>query len=51
MTNGIRARKPRETEASVSFDDPNVEEAAKNIYVMASKQSTVGERHHNGWSR
>ena len=39
MTNGIRARKPRETKASVSFDDPNVEEVAKNIYAMAAKQS------------
>jgi hypothetical protein len=39
MANWIRARKPRETEAGVSFDDPNVEEAAKNIYAMAAKQS------------
>jgi hypothetical protein len=38
-TNWIRARKPRETEVGVSFDDPNVEEAAKNIYAMAAKQS------------
>jgi hypothetical protein len=37
--NWICARKPRETEAGVSFDDPNVEEAAKNIYAMAVKQS------------
>jgi hypothetical protein len=35
--NWIRARKPRETEAGVSFDDPNVEEVAKNIYAMAAK--------------
>ena len=39
MANWIRARKPRETEAGVSFDDPNVEEAAKNIYAMAAKQN------------
>jgi hypothetical protein len=38
-TDRIRARKPRETEAGVSFDDPNVEEVAKNIYAMAAKQS------------
>jgi hypothetical protein len=38
-TNWIRARKPRETEAGVSFDDPNVKEVAKNIYAMAAKQS------------
>jgi hypothetical protein len=37
--NWIRARKPRETEAGVSFDDPNVEEVVKNIYAMAAKQS------------
>jgi hypothetical protein len=37
--NWIRARKPRKTKASVSFDDPNVEEDAKNIYAMAAKQS------------
>jgi hypothetical protein len=35
--NWICARKPRETEASVSFDDPTVEEAAKNIYAIAAK--------------
>jgi hypothetical protein len=35
--NWIRARKPRETEAGVSFDDPNVKEVAKNIYAMATK--------------
>jgi hypothetical protein len=39
--NWIRARKPRETKASVSFDNPNVEEAAKNIYAMVAKQSQV----------
>jgi hypothetical protein len=39
MANWIRARKPRETKAGVSFDDPNVEEVAKNIYAMAPKQS------------
>jgi hypothetical protein len=38
-TNWIRARKPRETEAGVSFDDPNIEEATKNIYAMTTKQS------------
>jgi hypothetical protein len=38
-TNWIHARKPRETEAGVSLDDPNVEEVAKNIYAMAAKQS------------
>jgi hypothetical protein len=27
--NWIRVRKPRKTEAGVSFDDPNVEEVAK----------------------
>jgi hypothetical protein len=37
--NWIHARKPRQTEAGVSFDDPNVEEVAKNIYVMVAKQS------------
>jgi hypothetical protein len=37
--NWIRARKPRETEAGVSFDDPNVEESTKNIYAMAAKQT------------
>jgi hypothetical protein len=36
--NWIHARKPRETKAGVSFDDPNVEEATKNIYAMATKQ-------------
>jgi hypothetical protein len=39
MANWIRARKPRETEADVSFDDPNVKEAEKNIYAMAAKES------------
>jgi hypothetical protein len=29
----------RQTETGVSFDDPNVEEVAKNIYAMAAKQS------------
>jgi hypothetical protein len=37
--NWIRARKPRETESGVSFDEPTVEEAAKNIYAIAAKQS------------
>jgi hypothetical protein len=37
--NWIHARKPRETEADVSFDDPNVEEVAKNIYAMTAKQN------------
>jgi hypothetical protein len=36
--NWIHARKPREIKAGVSFDDPNVEEAAKNIYALAAKQ-------------
>jgi hypothetical protein len=54
--NWIRARKPRETEDGVSFDDTNVEEVAKNIYAMAAKQSQGSfkpqrERHPNGWSR
>jgi hypothetical protein len=56
MANWIRARKPRETEAGVSFDDPNVEEVAKNIFAMAAKQSQGSfnpqrERHPNGWFR
>jgi hypothetical protein len=38
-TNWICARKPRKTEAGISFDHPNVEEAAKNIYAMTAKQS------------
>jgi hypothetical protein len=38
-TNWIRARNPRETEAGLSFDDPNVKEVVKNIYAMAAKQS------------
>jgi hypothetical protein len=37
--NWIRATKPGETKAGVSFDDPNIEEATKNIYAMAAKQS------------
>jgi hypothetical protein len=37
--NWIHARKPRETKGCVSFDDPTIEEAAKNIYAMAAKQS------------
>jgi hypothetical protein len=37
--NWICARKPRETEDGVSFDDPTVEEAAKSIYAMVAKQS------------
>jgi hypothetical protein len=37
--NWIRARKPRETESGVSFDDPTIEEAATNIYAIAAKQS------------
>jgi hypothetical protein len=35
--NWICARKPWETEEGVSFDDPNVKEAAKNIYAMTAK--------------
>jgi hypothetical protein len=38
-TNWIYARKPRETDAGVSFDDPTIEEATKNIYAMVAKQS------------
>jgi hypothetical protein len=37
--NWICARKPRETESGLSFDDPTVKETAKNIYAMAAKQS------------
>jgi hypothetical protein len=37
--NWIRARRPRETESGVSFDNPAIEEATKNIYAMAAKQS------------
>jgi hypothetical protein len=37
--NWIHATKPRETKVGVSFDDPNIEEATKNIYAMAAKQS------------
>jgi hypothetical protein len=37
--NWIRAQKPRETESGVSFDNPTIEEATKNIYVMAAKQN------------
>jgi hypothetical protein len=39
IANWIRARKPRQTESGVSFDDPNVEEVVKNIYAVAVKQS------------
>jgi hypothetical protein len=39
MANWIHARKPRETEADVSFDDPNFKDAEKNIYTMAAKES------------
>jgi hypothetical protein len=39
MANWIHARKPRQTEAGVPFDDPNVEEVVKNIYALAAKQS------------
>jgi hypothetical protein len=37
--NWIRVRKPWETEAGVSFDDPTLKEATKNIFAMAAKQS------------
>ena len=32
--NWLRARKPRETESAVSFDDPTVEEAAKTYMQL-----------------
>jgi hypothetical protein len=35
----ISVQKPRETEFGVTFDNPTLEEAAKNIYAMATKQS------------
>jgi hypothetical protein len=37
-TNWIRARKPRETETDLSFDDPMLDEAAKSIFAVAAKQ-------------
>jgi hypothetical protein len=36
--NWIRARKPWKTETGVSFDDPMLDEVAKSIFVMATKQ-------------
>jgi hypothetical protein len=36
--NWIHARKPRETETGVSFDDPMLDEAAKSIFLVAAKQ-------------
>jgi hypothetical protein len=36
-TNWICARKLREIESGVSFDDPIIEEAAINIYAMTAK--------------
>jgi hypothetical protein len=36
--NWIHARKPRETETGVSFDDPMLDEAAKSIFAVAAKQ-------------
>jgi hypothetical protein len=36
--NWIRARKTRETETSVSFNDPMLDEAAKRIFAVAAKQ-------------
>jgi hypothetical protein len=36
-TNWIRARKPRETETDVSFDDPMLDEAAKSIFAVEAK--------------
>lgn len=36
-TNWIRVQKPRENETGCLFDNPIVEEATKNIYVMAVK--------------
>jgi hypothetical protein len=35
----MHARKPREIESNMPFDNPTVEEVAKNIYSMAAKQS------------
>jgi hypothetical protein len=40
-TNWIHARKAREIESGVSFDNPTVEEATRNIYAIASKQSEI----------
>jgi hypothetical protein len=37
-TNWIRARKPREIETDVSFDDSMLDEAAKSIFAVAAKQ-------------
>jgi hypothetical protein len=36
--NWIRARKLRETETGVSFDDPMLDDAAKSIFTVAAKQ-------------
>jgi hypothetical protein len=36
--NWIRARKPRETETCVSFDDPMLKGATKSIFAVAAKQ-------------
>jgi hypothetical protein len=36
--NWIRARKPRETEIGVSFDNPMLDGAAKSIFAVAAKQ-------------
>jgi hypothetical protein len=36
--NWIRARKPREIETGVSFDDPMLDEATKSIFAVAAKQ-------------
>jgi hypothetical protein len=36
--NWICAKKPRVIESGVSFADPMVEEAAKNIFTMAAKK-------------
>jgi hypothetical protein len=37
-TNWILARKPKETESGVSFEDPKVYEAAKSIFAVVAKQ-------------
>jgi hypothetical protein len=38
FTSWIRAQKPKETETSVSFEDPILDEASKSIFAVASMQ-------------
>jgi len=38
LANWIRARKPKETETGVSFEDPMLDEAMKSIFVVAGMQ-------------